>query len=465
MPSRTGSEVELLLNARSFRSLTPKFTVWHTEQLGAAENYLRHVNGVTLGVFLFLAALGALVALITRDSMFLFFAAWSLTSLRTVAMNEGWAINWLHEAFPHELIPTLVGATIALHCLFTMLLFGSIFRVQIAGVWPARLRSGLCIASMIAAVLSPLATNPFFYPAVWSIAFLGMTLIVVSLILAWKQAPTAVLTWYSCFWVVTLAGLIGEIVYAAGLLAKPSPLLNAQTGATLGALVMAITLAQHFVDERLERRRAQNSEVEALRRLANTYASMPIGLFRMEQSGDLTVFNPAFGRLFDVPNLGLQSVFPKVQSLFGSRAYEDLLDVSTQADAISWQAEVTDDHDVARHLQFTAQSSGAGVEGSVQDVTARVSAETALARLVDHDVQTRALNQRGLNDAVKRAIVLAAEGTPCSLVELDVDRFKTLNDLHGHLVGDQLLSTVCDRLLLELRPGMKLPVSGTPSAS
>jgi diguanylate cyclase (GGDEF)-like protein len=82
-----------------------------------------------------------------------------------------------------------------------------------------------------------------------------------------------------------------------------------------------------------------------------------------------------------------------------------------------------------------------------------VTAETALARLVDHDVQTKALNQRGLNDAVQRAVRLATEGTPCSLVELDVDRFKTLNDLYGHLVGDQLLSAVCDRLLRELRPG------------
>ena len=57
----------------------------------------------------------------------------------------------------------------------------------------------------------------------------------------------------------------------------------------------------------------------------------------------------------------------------------------------------------SRHLQFTARRSGDGVEGSVQDITARVTAENALARLVDHDVQTKALNQRGLNDAVTRA--------------------------------------------------------------
>jgi diguanylate cyclase (GGDEF)-like protein len=444
------SGVELLLSATNLRTLKPKLTVWHSDQFYDSENYLRHVNGVTLGVFLLLAAFGALVALIARDRMFLFFAGWSLTSLRTVAVNEGWATNWLHETFPLSAIPTVVGATIALHCLFTMLLFGSIFKLHLSNGWFNRARIGLCFASVLATMLSPLATRSFFYPTVWALAGVGTVVILASLLVAWRQARSAVLFWYSCFWVVTLAGLVGEIVYAAGLLARPSALLNAQVGATLGALVMAVTLAQHFVDERFERRRAQNAEVDALKSLANTYGSMPIGLFRMEQSGEITVFNPAFGVLFGLS----ESTTPlKVQTIFGKAAYEALLDVSNKTEATSRQASVQDDQGGLRHLQFTARRSGEGVEGSVQDITPRVTAETALARLVDHDVQTKALNQRGLNDAVRRAVQLAAAGSPCALVELDIDRFKTLNDLYGHLLGDELLSAVCDRLLVEMRPG------------
>ena len=94
-----------MLNASNLRTLKPKLTVWHTSQFHDSENYLRHVNGVTLGVFLFLAAFSALVALIARDRMFLFFAGWSLTSLRTVAVNEGWATNW-HTSLSPLAIPT-----------------------------------------------------------------------------------------------------------------------------------------------------------------------------------------------------------------------------------------------------------------------------------------------------------------------------------------------------------------------
>jgi diguanylate cyclase (GGDEF)-like protein len=447
------SEVELLLNASNLRTLKPKLTVWDTSQFYDSENYLRHVNGVTLGVFLFLAAFSALIALIARDQMFLFFAGWSLTSLRTVAVNEGWATNWLHETFSSSVIPTVIGATIALHCLFTMLLFSSIFKLPATQGWLNRVRVGLCLASVIATLLSPFATEPFFYPMVWSMAGAGTVTIITSLVIAWKQSKAAVLFWYSCFWVVTLAGLVGEIIYAAGLLGKPSPLLNAQTGATLGALVMAVTLAQHFIEERLERRRAQNAEVDALKRLANTYGSMPIGLFRMEQSGEITVFNPAFGTLFGLEGPPSPSRPLKVQTIFGDPAYDALLEVSNRTETTSCHVSVNDSSGAQRHLQFTARRSGEGVEGSVQDITARVTAENALARLVDHDVQTKALNQRGLNDAVKRAVQLAASGTPCALIELDVDRFKTLNDLYGHLVGDLLLAAVCDRLIQELRPG------------
>ncbi|MGD9714142.1 MAG: putative bifunctional diguanylate cyclase/phosphodiesterase, partial [Thermomicrobiales bacterium] len=98
-------------------------------------------------------------------------------------------------------------------------------------------------------------------------------------------------------------------------------------------------------------------------------------------------------------------------------------------------------------LQLNVRQNQSQFEGTAENVTARVSAERSLARLVDHDVLTKALNQRGLNDAVARALADTANGLQCSLVEIDIDRFKTLNDLYGHLVGDQLLSVACDRLL------------------
>jgi len=40
-----------------------------------------------------------------------------------------------------------------------------------------------------------------------------------------------------------------------------------------------------------------------------------------------------------------------------------------------------------------------------------------------------------------------------SLIFLDLDHFKVVNDLHGHLIGDACLRIVAERIQSELRPG------------
>ena len=173
----------------------------------------------------------------------------------------------------------------------------------------------------------------------------------------------------------------------------------------------------------------------------------------MEESGKISLHNAAFTRALHLPSDTIDRSRLDGKALFGSDAYAALMSMLASNDSKRTIVVGSETPAGKCYLQFTARQAETGLEGSVQDVTARVTAEAALARLVDHDVQTKALNQRGLNDAVERAVRLVAEGTPCSMVELDVDRFKTLNDLYGHLVGDQLLSAVCDRLLLAMRTG------------
>lgn len=75
----------------------------------------------------------------------------------------------------------------------------------------------------------------------------------------------------------------------------------------------------------------------------------------------------------------------------------------------------------------------------------------ALART---DPLTGLLNRRGLMEALEREAGRARRhGTTISLVLLDLDRFKVLNDTHGHGGGDRALRAIGQLLRRGLRTG------------
>ncbi len=68
------------------------------------------------------------------------------------------------------------------------------------------------------------------------------------------------------------------------------------------------------------------------------------------------------------------------------------------------------------------------------------------------DSLTELKNRRALNGDLPRHIQKArSHGDPLSLMILDVDYFKKVNDSYGHLVGDRLLQLLCHRLRHNLR--------------
>lgn len=77
-----------------------------------------------------------------------------------------------------------------------------------------------------------------------------------------------------------------------------------------------------------------------------------------------------------------------------------------------------------------------------------------LETLARTDPLTGLLNRRGLAEAVDREVARARRsGEPVSLVVIDLDRFKRLNDSAGHGAGDQALRAVGDLLCDGLRAG------------
>jgi diguanylate cyclase (GGDEF)-like protein len=107
--------------------------------------------------------------------------------------------------------------------------------------------------------------------------------------------------------------------------------------------------------------------------------------------------------------------------------------------------ELRDGRTVAVSLQAM---DGGGWVSMHQDITAQKRIEAELERLARHDVLT-GLAQRSLfTEKVGAALArMRRHGEAFSVLMLDLDRFKTVNDSFGHPAGDALLREIARRLL------------------
>ncbi|KQW27365.1 GGDEF domain-containing protein [Acidovorax sp. Root402] len=85
-------------------------------------------------------------------------------------------------------------------------------------------------------------------------------------------------------------------------------------------------------------------------------------------------------------------------------------------------------------------------------VAQRLDAQRKLEFLASTDALTGLVNRRSLIDFGEHRFQQAQEsGSPLTVVMLDLDFFKVINDTHGHLVGDEVLKTFGAMLLLKVR--------------
>jgi diguanylate cyclase (GGDEF)-like protein len=86
------------------------------------------------------------------------------------------------------------------------------------------------------------------------------------------------------------------------------------------------------------------------------------------------------------------------------------------------------------------------------EISEREAAEARAQSLARHDPLTGLANRRHFLEELDRRIALVgSEENAFALMFVDLDRFKPINDVHGHAIGDQLLQVIGTRLMACIR--------------
>jgi diguanylate cyclase (GGDEF)-like protein/PAS domain S-box-containing protein len=189
---------------------------------------------------------------------------------------------------------------------------------------------------------------------------------------------------------------------------------------------------------------------------------MKQGLSMFDENKRLAVWNKRFAELYDVPEKLLKVGTP-YEDIIADRFARGLTKADTRPETVKAKvaelsslapdAQRVDELADGRLLLLTRQPmAGGGWLSIVEDITERRRAEAEIVHLARHDVLTGLANRAEFNDKLEEASKrLKRSGTEITVMMLDLDRFKAVNDMYGHPAGDQLLVEVARRLKSTLR--------------
>jgi diguanylate cyclase (GGDEF)-like protein/PAS domain S-box-containing protein len=216
-----------------------------------------------------------------------------------------------------------------------------------------------------------------------------------------------------------------------------------------GRVVRLLGVVQDITD----RRRMEEALRASEDRFKTVLTSAPLAIVAFDTDG---VLNLAQGSALE--SMGVDGAI-----LLGSRAQDLLVD---HPDALVALKRTLAGEDVDTRLELAEltldtsyrplrDAAGVVVGGVIvaTDVSEKVLAEKKLARMALHDPLTDLANRVLFNDRLEMQLARSARRQgDTTVLFLDLDRFKRVNDTYGHEVGDDLLRGVAARLRASVRP-------------
>ncbi|MCA0316483.1 MAG: EAL domain-containing protein [Proteobacteria bacterium] len=222
----------------------------------------------------------------------------------------------------------------------------------------------------------------------------------------------------------------------------------------MGKLIGFAKITRDVTTQRADRLRIE----ETGRRLDLALSNMSQGLCLFDRKQELALFNGRLAEIFGLPEghfTNGMSFEQFLTAIAGSR--DRARAMQDRHGALVEQAEpsmVTEEFGEGRVVAFSHRPIGDGSwVTTCEDVTERRRSEARIAHMARHDALTGLPNRVAFNDHLGAAMADAKPGEKVAVFGIDLNRFKEINDLRGHAVGDTVLKTLSQRMSEMLQAG------------
>ncbi|MDQ8044465.1 MAG: EAL domain-containing protein [Solirubrobacteraceae bacterium] len=235
---------------------------------------------------------------------------------------------------------------------------------------------------------------------------------------------------------------------------EAAPIQDPFTASTIGLVLVSRDVS--------DKAAAEHAAARILDGFRASFERAPIPQAMLDDAGSIHGVNSAFAQLVGRDAAELEGV-----------PFEDLVlprDTTTIERAVDAARRSSDDarqdadvrlldaagdsvHCAVHLIGFDDDALGARTIVQAIDQTERDRYEAELRTIANHDSLTGLLNRRGFRERVGDSLSTGRRRNEArTLLLIDVDHFKTINDLHGHAVGDTMLRELAEIITTVVDP-------------